>query len=85
MTAATSLARVGSLFFVLWVWPHGVASEAGPPPTQPSAMGGGQRFTPGLGPDPPAAVPGLMGFVESEGQRGQVHRVNARLLPDGSG
>ena len=68
---------------MLWVWPHGVASEAGPPHTP--AQREGPALHPGLGPDPPAAVPGLMGFVESEGQRRQVRRVNARLLPDGSG
>lgn len=47
---------------------------------------GGCDFTPGFWPDSPAAVPGLMGFVEGKkGPKKKSPSCEARLLPDGSG
>lgn len=81
-----SLSHVRSVFVVLFVQLHGVMSRPGA--QEDIRVGGGcSFFTPGIGPESPAAVPELMGFVErAKGQRGRaVHRVTARLLPDGSG
>lgn len=48
---------------MLFVQPHGVMSKPGA--QEDICVGGGcSFFTPGVGPESPAAVPGLMGFVE---------------------
>lgn len=57
------LSRVRSVFVVLFVRPHGVTSEPGAP--EDIRLGGDCGFfIPGVGPAAPAAVPGLMGFIE---------------------
>lgn len=58
-----SLSRVRSVFVVLFVQLHGVMSRPGA--QEDIRVGGGcSFFTPGIGPESPAAVPELMGFVE---------------------
>lgn len=56
---------MGSVFIVRCVQAHGRQGVAGEPGAQKDIrVGGGSGYTPGAQPDSPAAVPGLMGFVE---------------------
>lgn len=65
-----SLSRVRSVFIVLFVHPCGVMSE--PRAQEDICVGGGCSFlTPGIRPESPAAVPGLMGFVERARAKGE--------------